>query len=68
MRLSGTVYDFGDQQLSRHLRDIAAELNEQAFLNGEDDADISRGYRPLYDLSALLGILAAEAEKLESSC
>lgn len=65
MRLRGKVYDFGEQGLSEHLRDIAEEMSDQAFLNGEDDADISRGYKPLYDLSNLLVQLAAEAERLE---
>ena len=67
MKLAGKVFDFGDQPLGVHLPDIAAELEEQAFINGEDDADISRGYRPLYDLSSLLERLAAEVDRLEKS-
>ncbi|HLI96652.1 MAG TPA: hypothetical protein VKT72_11280 [Candidatus Baltobacteraceae bacterium] len=65
MKLAGKVFDFGDQPLSEHLHDIAIELGDQAFLNGEDDADISRGHRPLYDLSDLLEHLSIEAQKLE---
>ncbi|HET6894533.1 MAG TPA: hypothetical protein VFH72_04030 [Candidatus Baltobacteraceae bacterium] len=65
MKLAGSVFDFGDQPVSEHLRDIAAELEEQAFLSGEDDADISRGYRPFYDLSTLLGRVAEDVQKLE---
>lgn len=67
MKLSGSVYDFGDQAVSQHLRSIAEELGEQAFLNGEDDADISHGHRPLYDLSSLLVRLAGEVETLEKA-
>lgn len=66
MRLAGKVYDFGDQSLSRHLRDIAEELSEQAYINGEDDPSLCE-VQPLYDLSALVERLASEAEKLERS-
>lgn len=65
MKLSGKVFDFGDRPISGHLHKIATEIEEQAFLNGEDDPDISRGHQPLYDLSRLLERLAAAVHDLE---
>gem|GEM_PF-3780312 len=65
MKLAGNVYDFGDQTVSRHLRDIAAELSEQAYINGEDDRSLCK-QQPLYDLAMLLDRLAVDAERLES--
>jgi hypothetical protein len=64
MKLAGKVFDFGDQKLGKHLRDIADELSEQAYINGEDDPSLCE-VQPLYDLSELLERLAAEAERLE---
>lgn len=66
MKLAGNLYDFGDRRLSEHLHAIANELNEQAYINGEDDPSLCET-QPLYDLSSLLERLVAEAEKLERS-
>lgn len=64
MKLAGSVFDFGDQPVSEHLRDIADELNEQAYINGEEDRGLCLG-QPLYDLSALVARLATEVRNLE---
>jgi hypothetical protein len=43
---------------------IAAELNEQAFINGEKEQGLCE-FQPLYDLSALLERLSAAVRMLE---
>ena len=65
MRLEGSIYDFGDQKISDHLRSIAVELGEQACINGEDDQGLCET-QPLYELSSLVAALAGEVESLES--
>jgi hypothetical protein len=65
MQLKGHVYDFGDRTASEHLRSISEELEEQAFINGEEQPE-DRSYQPLHDLSDLLGRLAAEVRKMEN--
>ena len=65
MKLVGNVYDFGDGNPSEHLRAIAAELRDQAYINGEEDPSLCEE-QPLYDLSDLVARLALEVERLES--
>lgn len=35
--LKGKIYDFGDKPLPTHLRSMGDELEELAFINGEDE-------------------------------
>lgn len=61
MRLEGKFYDFGEGTIGGHLRAIALEIDEQAFINGEDAPD-SRELQPLRDLSFLLQRIADELD------
>ncbi len=65
MKLEGRVYNFGERSIGSHLRAIAEELDEQAFVNGEDDNDAGEE-APLLDLSFLLKRVAAEVDKVAS--
>lgn len=64
VKLSGTVFDFGEGRPSEHLRAISLELSEQAYINGEEDAGLCLE-QPLYDLSSLIERIAEEVERLE---
>lgn len=48
--LKGKIYDFGDKPLPTHLRSMGDELEELAFINGEDEN--------IDEIGALLKLLA----------